>query len=177
MLTVVAFLSMAAIAAAQEQVTESLDRVARIATAMVDGDVCRRIETERSRRFAEIKDPRDRWRGADNYDVNHEAFIATKKTLTRLATLCDAACDVNLWMPDRGGVQMAVRNVNELSQFWTFGAMRQETPPEMKRVLATGERVTVRRRPGMASVLAPVYDSLNDIVGLVEVAARMGAPE
>jgi hypothetical protein len=45
-------------------------------------------------------------------------------------------------------------------------------PPEMKRVLDTGQRVTVRRRPGMISVLAPIYDSMGDAVGLVEVVGQ-----
>jgi len=38
----------------------------------------------------------------------------------------------------------------------------------MKQVLETGRRVTVAEKPGWVSVLAPVYDSLGDIVGLVE---------
>lgn len=153
----------------------SLDRVAQVATVMVDGDVCTRIETARSRRFALEKDPRDPWRAADNYDVNDAAFISTKKTLMRLARLCDAPCDVNLWMPlapDLSRVQVVIRNVHEMSQFWPWGALNQEMPQEMKRVLQTGERVTVRRKPQMMSVLAPVYDSLGDIVGLVEVVSQ-----
>jgi DNA-binding IclR family transcriptional regulator len=44
--------------------------------------------------------------------------------------------------------------------------------PEMQKVFETGERVTVRKRPGMTSVLAPVRDSLGDVVGLVEVVGR-----
>ncbi|MEO8657978.1 MAG: hypothetical protein ABI693_05885 [Bryobacteraceae bacterium] len=154
----------------------SLDRVAEVATAMVDGDVCARIETPRSRSFATKKDPRDPWRGSDNYDVDDASFILTKKTLIRLSRLCAAACDVNLWMPlssDSGKVQVVIRNVNEMSQFWPWGALNQEMPPEMKQVLGTGKRMTVRRKPGMISVLAPVYDSLGDINGLVEVVSRL----
>ena len=152
---------------------ESLDRVAKIATVMMDGDVCARIETPRSHRFELEKDPRDRWRAADNYDVDHDAFIATKKTLMRLARLCESPCDVNLWMPlSEDRIQVMVRNVHEMSQFWPWGALNQETPPEMKRVLEAGQRVTVRRRPGMISVLAPVHNSLGDVVGLVEVVSH-----
>ena len=152
----------------------SLDRVAAVATVMVDGDVCARIETPRSRRFAVETDPKDPWRASDNFDVDQGAFIATKKTLMRLARLCDAECDVNLWMPlaDRSRVQVLIRNVHEMSQFWPWGALNQEMPAEMKQVLETGKRVTVRRRPGMVSVLAPVYDSLGDAVGLVEVVTQ-----
>jgi hypothetical protein len=42
----------------------------------------------------------------------------------------------------------------------------------MRRVLATGERVTFRGKRGMISVLAPVYDSLNNIVAVVEVVSQ-----
>ena len=142
---------------------------------MVDGDVCQRIVTERSLGYIVRKDPRDPWLGADNYDVNHEAFIHTKKTLIRLARLVDFPCDVNLWMPLPGPpdqVHIVIRNVNELSQFWKWGALYQETPPPMRRALETGERVTVSDSPGLVSVLAPVRNSLDEIVGLVEVVSR-----
>lgn len=171
----VAFLFAAASVFGQEETERELDRVARAATVMVDGDVCRRIQTPRSLRYLLEKDPRDPWRDSDNYDVDHEAFIGTKKTLMRLARLCPRACDVNLWMPVAASperVQVVIRNVNEMSQFWTWGALHQPMPVEMKKVLETGERSTVRRRPGMISVLAPVHDSLGDIVGLVEVVTQ-----
>lgn len=152
-----------------------LESVARIASIMVDGDIARRIQTPRS--VASMLDTtnRDKWAGSDNYDVDHPAFIATKKTLIRLARLCPSACDVNLWMPvptkpDR--IQIVIRNVHEMSQFWTWGALTQDMPAEMRKVLQSGESVTVTRRPGMVSVLAPVRDSLGDIVGLVEVVAQ-----
>jgi hypothetical protein len=152
-----------------------LDHVARTATAMVDGDVCRRIQTPRSARFLLEKDPRDPWKASDNFDVDDQAFIQTKKTLMRLARLCPSACDVNLWMPVPSNpprVQILIRNVYEMSQFWNWGDLHQEMPPEMKQVLDTGRRVTVRRRPGMISVLAPVYDSLGDAAGIVEVVSQ-----
>jgi len=152
-----------------------LDRVARIATVMIDGDVCRRIQTPRSARMLLETDPRDPWKASDNFDVNDAAFIATKKTLMRLARLCPTACDLNLWMPvpsDPPRIQILIRNVHEMSQFWKWGDLHQAMPPEMKQVLNTGQRVTVRRRPGMVSVLAPIYDSLGDVAGLVEVVSE-----
>lgn len=85
--------------AQQRDPARELDLVARIATVMLDGDVCRRIQTPRSARMLLETDPRDPWKASDNFDVNDEAFIATKKTLMRLARLCPTACDVNLWMP------------------------------------------------------------------------------
>jgi hypothetical protein len=157
---------------------QTLDDVARVASVMVDGDVCRRIQTSRSAMWLTREHPRDRWFAADNFDVNHGPYVQTKKTLIRLARLAPGPCDVNLWMPVEGTpprIQILIRNVNEMSQFWTWGALHQEMFPEMRKVLETGERVTVRKRAGMTSVLAPVYDSLGDIVGLVEVVGREAA--
>ena len=161
-----------------EALAREFDEVARVATVMIDGDTCRRIVTPRALEYFLKQDPRDPWVASDNYDVNHEAFIQTKKTLIRLARLARHSCDVNLWMPlptTPRRIHVVIRNANELSQYWTFGALHQEMPPEMEKVLETGERITVRKRPGMVSVLAPVFDSLGDIVGLVEVVGRASA--
>jgi hypothetical protein len=160
---------------AQKDRERELDNVARAAEAMVDGDLAKRIETPRSAKMLLEKDPRDPWKASDNFDVNDAAFIQEKKTLIRLARLCPDACDLNLWMPvksDPSRVQVLIRNVNEMSQFWNWGDLHQPLPPEMKQVLESGKRQAVRKRPGMISVLAPVRDSLGDVVGLVEVVSR-----
>ncbi|HEY1948698.1 MAG TPA: hypothetical protein VGG97_16940 [Bryobacteraceae bacterium] len=157
---------------AQNVHLQNLEDVARSATVMLDGDICLRIETARSTKFLVQTDPRDPWRAGDNYDVNAGAFIQTKKSLMRLARLCPEPCDVNLWMPVHqrpNRIQIVIRNVHELSQFWKWGDLDQDLPPEMKRVLDTAARETVRRTPGMTSVLAPVYDSMGDVVGVAEV--------
>lgn len=159
-------------AASLEGQVLTLDGVGRVAEVMVDGDVAKRIETPRSAGMMLKKDSRDPWRASDNYDVDHGAFIQTKKTLMRLGQLCPEICDVNLWMPvgaDKKHVQILIRTVNEMSQFWKWGDLYQAMPVEMKEVLETGKRASVRKRPGMVSVLAPVRDSLGDVVGLVEV--------
>ena len=151
-LRMVPLLATACLFAQQDNRATDLDRVARTATAMVDGDTCRRVQTPRSARLLLEKDPRDPWKAADNFDVNDEAFIETKKTLMRLARLCPSACDVNLWMPVPSNpprVQILIRNVYEMSQFWKWGDLHQEMPPEMKQVLDTGQQLTVRRRPGI----------------------------
>jgi hypothetical protein len=153
-------------------VTRDLEELARIASAMIDGDVCRRIMTRRSLDYLFKKDPRDPWAGSDNFDVNHEPYIQTKKTLIRLSRLLPYPCDVNLWMPiegQPGKIQILLRNANEWSQFWTWGTLVQDLDPAMKRVLETGKRETITQKAGMISVLTPVYDSLGDIVALAEV--------
>lgn len=167
--------SLSGLAAPPEELARQLDEIARVATVMVDGDVCRRIVTERALKFMRSNDPKDRYLGGDNYDVNGEPYIRTKKTLIRLSKLAPLSCDVNLWMPVEGmpgRIQVVIRNVHEMSQFWRFGALTQDLFPPMKTVLETGRRVTVIERPGWISVLAPVYDSLGDIAGLVEVVTR-----
>lgn len=159
-----------------DELRKRLDEVARIGSIMVDGDVCQRITTQRAKEYMVKKDPRDRWIDGDNFDVNAQPYIETKKTLMRLARLVDFPCDVNLWMPlDNipGHVQVLIRNVHELSQFWSFGQLHQQCPPEMSEVLSSGKRVTVERRPGMISVLAPIHNSLGDTVGLLEAVTQV----
>lgn len=166
---------MAQTGAAQPQVDieRQLDDVARIASVMVDGDVCKRIVTPRALEAIDKVNPRDRWASADNYDVDHNAYIQIKKTLMRLARLVPFPCDVNLWMPlPQNRVHIVIRNQNEISQFWTWGALYQEMFPPMKEVLQTGRRIIVKQKPGYISVLSPLNDSLGDIVGLVEVVAQ-----
>ena len=159
----------------KESVARDLDEVARVATVMVDGDVCQKIMTKRALERMFVVDPKDPWTASDDFDVNHESYIQTKKTLIRLSRLLSYPCDVNLWMPFEGHpnkIQMLIRNANELSQFWRWGRLHQDMIPEMKRVLETGERQTVMQKPGMISVLAPVYNSLGDIVALVEAVSQ-----
>src|SRR5215467_5028068 len=161
--------------AADGGMAQELDDVARVATVMMDGDACQRIVTPRALENMFKSDPRDPWFAGDNYEVNDQAFIQVKKTLLRLARLVPFPCDVNLWMPIAGHpdkVRVVIRNVNEMSQFWPWGALYQDMIPEMKTVLETGRRITVSRKPGWVSVLAPVSDSLGDIVALVEVASQ-----
>lgn len=167
----VALVLVVPLAAAEPDMARELDDVARIATVMVDGDVCQRIVTPRALEYMFKNDPRDQWLAGDNYDVNDQAFIAVKKTLLRLSHLAPFPCDVNLWMPiasHRDKVRIVIRNVNELSQFWPWGALYQDMIPQMRQVLDSGRRVTVTDKPGWVSVLAPVYNSLGDIVALVE---------
>ena len=159
-----------------EAIQSQLDSTARVASVMVDGDVCARIVTKRALDSILDANPRDKWMASDNYDVNHEPFIQTKKTLARLARLVPFPADVNLWMPipgQPGRVQIVIRGVNELSQFWPWGALHQEMPAAMKKVLDSGQRLAAREKPGFISVLAPVTNSLGDVVGIVEVVTRL----
>jgi hypothetical protein len=161
--------------AADDRFTRELEDAARVASVMVDGDECRDIVTARAMDYMFRDDPRDRFLGGDNYEVHYKPFDAVKKTLIRVAKLVSFPADANLWMPIAGHpdkIRVVIRNSNELSQFWPWGALFQNMIPEMKTVLETGRRVTVAQKPGWVSVLSPVTDSLGDIVAVVEVASQ-----
>jgi len=163
-------------APSREKLIRDLDEVARVASVMVDGDLCQRIMTERASARLTVVDPKNRWAASDDFDVNHENYIQVKKLLIRLSRLVPYPCDVNLWMPlekSPGKIQILIRNANEMSQFWTWGALHQDTTPAMREVLESGQRRTVVEKSGMVSVLAPVSNGLGDIVGLVEVVSRV----
>ena len=160
----------------KETVARDLEELARIASVMVDGDVCQRIMTPRALEKMFAVDPNDRWAGSDNFDVNHEPYVQTKKVLMRLAKLVTYPVDCNLWMPfqqDPKKIQILVRNRHEMSQFWTWGVLFQDQTPEMIEVLATGKPKTVVQKGDFVSVLSPVSNSLGDRVGLVEVVTRL----
>lgn len=165
-----------AVSASREQ---DLNEIARVATIMIDGDTCQHILTQRALAHMLHPNPRDKWQAGDNYEVHDNAFISTKKTLMRLALMAPYPVDVNLWMPlptTPESIYVVIRNHYDLSQFWK-GKLQQKMPPVMQEVLRTGNDVTVQGKTGMISVLAPVRNSLGQIVGLVEVVSNTGGPQ
>jgi len=161
---------------ASPEMQSELDAVARIGSVMVDGDTCQTIVTRRAKELLFASDPRDEFLAGDNYDVDDVAFNAVKKTLIRLSHLSSFPADVNLWMPIEGHpdkIQLVIRNKNEMSQFWNWGELYGDMVPEMKTVLKTRQRITIARKPGWISVLAPVYNSLGDVVGLIEAVSQV----
>jgi hypothetical protein len=172
------FALMPARASVPANYSHDLNEIARVATIMVDGDVCQHILTPRALEHMLHPNPRDKWQAGDNYDVNAGAFIATKKTLIRLSMMAPYPVDVNLWMPlpTTQNIYVVIRNKNNLSQFWN-GELQQKMPPEMEEVLKTGKTLMVEKEPGMISVLSPVRNSLGQIVGLVEAVSSTVAPE
>jgi hypothetical protein len=160
----------------KEALARDLEEVARVASVMIDGDVCERIMTPRALQKMFAVDPKDQWAGSDNFDVNHEPYVQTKKILMRLAKLAPYPVDCNLWMPfrqDPKKIQFLIRNQYEMSQFWTWGVLFQDQTPKMAEVLATGKPQTIVQKGDFVSVLAPVFNSLGDSVGLVEVVSRL----
>lgn len=161
---------------APAEMQKELDDIARIGSVMVDGDVCQKVVTQHAKELLFASDPRDQFLAGDNYDVDDSAFNAVKKTLIRLSHLSSFPADVNLWMPIEGHpdkIQLVIRNKNEMSQFWNWGELYGDMVPEMKTVLETRQRITVTRKLGWISVLAPVYNSLGDVVGLIEAVSQV----
>ena len=111
----------------------------------------------------------------DDYDVDHDTFLRMKKTLLRLERLLDFACSTSLWVrvPGlEGTVTLAVQN-GSVHRYYQFGADKLATPAEMVVCLEEGKVVVSPPDPeaGMLTVLAPVFDSLGDAVGVVELSA------
>ncbi|MHC4915549.1 MAG: hypothetical protein ACYTGB_08655 [Planctomycetota bacterium] len=154
----------------QKKVTEGLRETARIAAAMVDGDVLKRVISERAMHHLKNPDPKFRHMAGDYYDVDHASFLLAKKTLLRLQRLVDFPCDSSLWQVVPGKedhVTLVVQN-GSLHRYYQWAESTHEMPAEMRECVSGGE-VTVAPEDGdRITVLAPVRDSLGDVVGLVE---------
>lgn len=155
-----------------------LDGIGRVASIIMDGDDCLTIVTDRAEEWLFRRHPQDQWFASDNYDVNFEPFVRNKKLLIRLSKLEEFPIDCNLWLKTKGNpdkIHLVIRQVNGFSQWYSFGQLAIDPPAEMKKVLDTGERVTVAGgRSDYVSVLAPVRTALGDVIGLVEVTTRRG---
>lgn len=160
-------------------VVQGLHEIARTVTCMVDGELVKNILTERAMEKAFTVDPKDQWAGSDNWDYNHEPFIKTKQTLERAACLAPGQVGCTLYMPSPVKPELWHILMN------TIGGGRQmmskadliagKPDPELLQVFSTGQRVTVSKNEGVYSVLTPIYDSLGNIVAVVEVFARQDA--
>ena len=155
-------------------VRKELLELGRIAAALVDGDEAGRILAERSLQYIKNPNPKFRFMTGDYLDVDHGAFLRTKKLLLRIQRLADFRTGTALWMRYgdlAGKVVMALQN-GSLNRYYGFGDMTADIRPEMAECIEKGEVVLVpdeERRP--LTVLAPVRDSLQDVVGLVEISA------
>jgi hypothetical protein len=153
----------------------ALAEVARVASAILDGDEARRIITESAMAHLAHPDPQYRFLAGDYYDVDHGAFLRTKKLLLRLARLFDGHCGTALWVPVdglEGHVTLAVQN-GSVHRYYQFGSLRIEIPREMAACMRSGE-VTIAPGEGpggMCTVLAPVFDSMGDAAAVAEFSA------
>ena len=158
------------------QTVEVLSEAARVASVMIDGDRARRIITERAMHYIAHPDPEHRFLSGDYYDVDHDSFLRMKKTLLRLERLLGFVCSTALWMPVEGlagSVTLAVQN-GSVHRYYRFGQEKLELPAEMSQCLETGRTVLAPlEHPSQTiTVLAPVFDSLGDVAGVVELTTQ-----
>jgi hypothetical protein len=158
------------------QTVEALSDAARVASVMIDGDEARRIITERAMHVLAHPDPEHRFLSGDHYDVDHDTFLRMKKTLLRLERLLDIPCSTALWVHIEGlerHVTLAVQN-GSTHRYYRFGSEKLQLPAEMAQCLKTGQTVVAPlEHPSQTiTVLAPVFDSLGDVAGIVELTAQ-----
>ncbi len=162
-----------------ETVFAELERIAEIASGIVDGDQARAIITEQAMQHIVRPHPTFPYMSGDYYDVDHAAFLRTKKLLMRLERLAKVAVCSALWLPvpESDDVTVVVQN-GPTHRYYIFGQIKQPTPPEMKQVFETGE---MRRAPAAdgdkcATVLTPVRDSLGDVAAVLELSSPLNRP-
>ena len=120
-------------------------------------------------------DPQFRFLSSDYYDVDHTTFLRMKKTLLRLERLLPFECNTTLWVKVRGledHVTVAVQN-GSLHRYWQWAEEKRPLEGEMAECITSGEAVEAPtdHSSHTLTVLAPVRNSLDDVVGLVEFTA------
>ena len=159
-----------------QEVLSELTRLARIASGLVDGEDVKQIITEHAMTNIAKPDTRYRFLSADHYDVEHAPFLRMKKLLMRIERLANVVVNGAIWVrvPETDAVTVALHN-GPHHRYYQFGSLQRQMPPEMKRAFETGETVAAPRSDDdtHAAVLAPIRDSLQDIVGVVELTAPL----
>lgn len=167
----------------EEQVRQMIDamkEVARVATVMLDGEEATQIPSARAREYVTNRAPQFRHMSGDYWDVDHETFLRTKKAMLRLQRLVDFDCSTALWIRTTGAgtsLTLICRN-GTVHRYSGFGTSRIEIDDALAACLESGE-VTV---PGpdeekhTVTVLAPVFDSLGDVAGVLELNALAPVP-
>jgi ribosomal protein L11 methylase PrmA len=165
-----------------DAVLAELSRLAQIAAALLDGEEIRRIITETAMHYLANPDPEHRFLSGDYFDVDAELFLRTKKLLLRIARLGRVEVSASVWapVPDTDAVTAALHN-GVHHRYYAFGQGSLPTPQEMRDVLQGGQLRRLapdEKHPALATVLAPVRDSLGDVVAVVELTApaSAGAP-
>ncbi|MBN1808496.1 MAG: hypothetical protein JW909_05470 [Planctomycetes bacterium] len=158
-----------------ERMQSALLDAARVASAMLDGEEASLVISPRAMRYIASPDPQFQFLSGDYYDVDHAVFLRMKKLLLRLETLLPFECAAKLWVPVRGlpgHVTLAVQN-GAVNRYWKWAQEKLPVPPEMETCFSGGAPVLVPDDgSGLITVLAPLEDSLGDVVALVEITAR-----
>lgn len=152
-------------------ISSELLRVAEIATVIVDGDEASRILTDDAIFHLVHENTQYRFLSMDHYNVHIPTFQRMKKLLLRLERLSELAVNCSLWVPLLEGdrVTLVVQNGN-VNRYYRFGQKSLQTPDAMRSCLETGEPVSVGpdEERAVATILAPVFDSLYDVAAVLE---------
>ena len=152
----------------------TLDQIANDTGCSIDH--LKRIITERAMHYIANPNPEHRYLAGDYFDVDHELFGRTKRLMIRIARLSDAQVSTSAWVPVPGQPKVTVAVHNGVRhRYYGFGQESVETPPEMQEAFGTGRLVSVGPEPGkaLATVLAPVRDSLGEVAAVVELTAPL----
>lgn len=162
-----------------EAIMVELHRLAVIGAGLLDGEEIKAIITPRALHHVTRPDPDHQYLAADYYDVEHVPFLRVKKLLMRIERLA-VGCKVDgcIWLavPSTDQVTLVLQNGCH-HRYFRFGEMSMTAPPEMRRALDHGEIVTCPPSEDVATlaILAPLRDSLQDIVACVEFASSTDA--
>lgn len=155
-------------------ITRSLRELGRVAEAMVDGELAVRIVSDRSAHYIAHPHPKYRFMTGDYYDVDHASFLLMKKTLLRLEKLAPVPCNSALWVRVKGAkdvITPVVQN-GRLHRYYSFGESGRKLEGDLARCMKSGQLfVAPAAGSDYLTVLAPVRDSLGDVVGCVELTA------
>jgi len=147
----------------RRETEERLRRVARAAEVFIDGEAFKGIPVDPALNTG------------DDYRVDHEKFIAVKKTLLRLKRLEPGDVGVITWRRFRDQADITVP-----ADAHPCAVRPGNHPVTPAMAEAFAGRVAVQeldwRGCPLLSVCAPIRDSLDDVVGVVEVFASL-APE
>jgi len=163
---------------AAEAVQAELMRLAEIAAGILDGEEVKAIVTPKALHHIACPDPEYPYLDGDYFDADHALFLRTKKMLLRIARLSDRAVGGSAWVPVPGAEQVTVAVHNGVHhRYYRFGQGGLDTPAEMKQVFRTGQVVAAPPDPAgrVATALAPIRDSLGDVVAIAEFTAPLAA--
>jgi hypothetical protein len=157
-------------------VASALAELARIASALIDGDEARRTITRRAYFYATDPYPQHIYMAGDQLDFDLARHDRLKKFLLRLETLAGVRCNAGVWvrMPGAEERVTVVCHNGSLHRWYRFGESARPLEPEMRACAEAGAVVVARPTAAtpLVTALGPIRDSLEDIVGFIELTAR-----
>ena len=162
-----------------DEVLAELARLGEIASGLIDGEEVKAIVLPSAMEQIIEPDPNHPYMAGDSFDVDMEVFLRVKKLLLRIERLGELEVDSSVWIPVRGRDEATVILHNGTRHRWyIFGQLKLATPPELREVFESGRIRLVPPGEGdtLATALAPIRDSLGDVIGAVELTTQLEGP-